>query len=188
LETEPTKPDGSDDDDPNPSSGSAESAPKKRTGGRQPLARHLKGERIVHDLAEEEKHCSTGQKDLRPIGEESSERYEYIPAQLSVIEDIGKKYACAYTVKTAAKPPQPIEKSMAEASLLAAGVIADCPALSGGKRKHGTDFDAGRPDDSWTLTKLQQAMFTGRKNGFASSSVAKPGGRGKKKPHAEGES
>ena len=30
--------------------------------------------------------------------------------------------------------------------------------------------------------KLQQAMFTGRKNGFGSSLVAKPGKRGKKKP------
>ncbi len=88
AEAEPTKPDGSDDDDPNANSGADESASKKRTGGRQPLARHLKRERIVHDLAEEEKHCSTCQQDLRPIGEESSERYEYIPAKLTVIEDI----------------------------------------------------------------------------------------------------
>ena len=29
------------------------------------------------------------------MGEESSERYEYIPAQLLVIEDVCKKYACA---------------------------------------------------------------------------------------------
>src|SRR6266851_8487723 len=91
--------------------GTGESAPKKRTGGRQPLPRHLKRERIVHDLAEKEKHCSACQQDLRPIGEESSERYEYIPAQLTVIEDVCKKYACACTVKTATKPSQPIEKS-----------------------------------------------------------------------------
>jgi transposase len=101
-----------------------ESAPKKRKGGRQALARHLKRERIVHDLAEEEKHCSTCQQSLRPIGEESSERYEYIPAQLTVIEDICKKYACACTVKTATKPSQPIEKSTAGASLLAQVIVA----------------------------------------------------------------
>ena len=59
LEAEPTKSDGSDDDDPNVNPGADESASKKRTGGRQPLARHLKRERIVHDLAEEEKHCSS---------------------------------------------------------------------------------------------------------------------------------
>jgi transposase len=122
AEAEPTRPNDSDDDDPNP--GTVESAPKKRTGGRQPLPRHLKRERIVHDLAEKEKHCSACQQDLRPIGEESSERYEYIPAQLTVIEDICKKYACACTVKTATKPPQPIEKSTAGASLLAQVIVA----------------------------------------------------------------
>jgi transposase len=118
----PAAPDSSDDDDATPGAGS--SAPKKRTGGRQPLPRHLKRERIVHDLAEEEKHCAACQQDLRPIGEESSERYEYIPAQLTVVEDVCKKYACACTVKTATKPPQPIEKSTAGASLLAQVIVA----------------------------------------------------------------
>jgi transposase len=118
-----TKPEDSDDDDPNAGFGGA-SAPKKRNGGRQALPRHLKRERIVHDLGEGEKHCAACQQDLRPIGEESSERYEYIPAQLTVIEDVCKKYACACTVKTAAKPPQPIEKSTAGASLLAQVIVA----------------------------------------------------------------
>jgi transposase len=124
AEAEPTKPGGSDDDDPNTNPGADESASKKRTGGRQPLARHLQRERIVHDLTEEEKHCPTCRQDLRPIGEESSERYEYIPAKLTVIEDICKKYACACTVKTATKPSQPIEKSTAGASLLAQVIVA----------------------------------------------------------------
>jgi transposase len=73
----------------------------------------------VHDQADSEKHCDTCQQDLRPMGEESSERFEYIPAQLTVIEDVCKKYACACTIKTATKPSQPIEKSTAGASLLA---------------------------------------------------------------------
>ena len=123
-EAEPSKPDASDDDDPNANPGAGASVPQKRTGGRQPLERHLKRERIVHDLADADKHCSTCQQDLRPIGEESSERYEYIPAQLTVIEDICKKYACACTVKTATKPAQPIEKSTAGASLLAQVIVA----------------------------------------------------------------
>src|ERR1700682_5636963 len=55
-EAEPTRPNDSDDDDPSANPGAGASAPKKRTGGRQPLARHLKRERIVHDLAEKEKH------------------------------------------------------------------------------------------------------------------------------------
>src|SRR2546429_3897770 len=65
ADAEPTEPDSS-DDDPNANPGAGASAAKKRTGGRQPLARHLKRERIVHDLAEKEKHCSACQQDLRP--------------------------------------------------------------------------------------------------------------------------
>src|ERR1700689_2037421 len=101
-----------------------EKAPPNKSGGRQPLARHLKRERVVHDLADSEKHCAACQQDLRPIGEESSERYEYIPAQLLVVEDVCKKYACDCTVKTATKPPQPIEKSAAGAALLAQVIVS----------------------------------------------------------------
>jgi transposase len=118
----PVTPGRSDDDDAAPGIGG--SAPKPRAGGRQPLPRHLKRERIVHDLAESEKHCPDCAQDLRLIGEESSERYEYIPAQLTVIEEVCKKYACACTVKTATKPSQAIEKSTAGASLLAQVIVA----------------------------------------------------------------
>ena len=116
--------DDHDDEDPNAKPGADSAAPKKKGGGRQPLGRHLKRERIVHDLAEAEKHCAACQQDLRPIGEESSERYEYIPAQLTVIENVCRKYACDCTVRTATKPPQPIEKSTAGASLLAQVIVA----------------------------------------------------------------
>lgn len=115
--------DGPDDDADDAKPGAGEADRKKKTGGRQPLSRHLKRERIVHDLADSEKHCGSCAQDLRLIGEESSERYEYIPAQLTVIEDVCKKYACACTVKTATKPPQPIEKSTAGASLLAQVIV-----------------------------------------------------------------
>jgi transposase len=111
-----------DGDDLPPGAGS--SSGEGRSRGRRPLPGHLKRERIEHDLTEEEKHCSLCRQDLRPIGEETSERYEYIPAQLLVIEDICKKYACACTVKTAMKPPRPIEKSTAGASLLAQVIVS----------------------------------------------------------------
>lgn len=114
------KSDDSDDGTP----AAAGSGSKKRGGGRQPLPRHLKRERIIHDLAEAEKHCEACHQDLREIGEETSERYEYVPAQLTVVEDVCKKYACGCTVKTATKPPQPIEKSTAGASLLAQVIVA----------------------------------------------------------------
>jgi transposase len=96
---------------------------KKRTG-RQPLAKDLIRERIVHDLPEAEKHCGCCGKDLRLIEEETSERYEYIPASIKVIEDVRRKYACDCTVKTADKPAQPIEKSTAGASMLAHVIVS----------------------------------------------------------------
>ena len=98
--------------------------PNLKSSGRQPLARHLRRERIVHDLAEADKHCGGCGKDLRLIAEETSERYEYIPASMKVIQDVRLKYACECTVKTAGKPPQPIEKSTAGASLLAQVIVA----------------------------------------------------------------
>jgi transposase len=113
-----------DDDDDDAAAGGGTAEPPRKTGGRQALPRHLKRERIVHDLPEEEKRCAACRQDLRFIGEDTSERYEYVLAQLTVIEDVCKKYACACTVKTATKPPQPIEKSTAGASLLAQVIVA----------------------------------------------------------------
>lgn len=95
-----------------------------KRGGRQALARHLTRERIVHDLAEAEKHCAGCGRDLRLIEEETSERYEYIPASFKVIEDVRLKYACDCTIRTAEKPGQPIEKSTASASLLGQVIVA----------------------------------------------------------------
>src|SRR3954453_2891960 len=69
VEAEATAPSNDSDDD--DTAGASGSVPKKRTGGRQPLPRHLKRERIVHDLEESEKHCAACHQDLRPIGEES---------------------------------------------------------------------------------------------------------------------
>jgi transposase len=140
---------GQDDDDHDAQpggSGAAGDRKRKTGGGRQPLAKHLKRERIVHDLADSEKHCQACQQDLRPIGEESSEHYEYIPAQLTVIENVCKKYACDCTVKTATKPSQPIEKSTAGASLLAqviVGKMADHLPLHRQEKifeRHGVDI------------------------------------------------
>jgi transposase len=112
-----------DDDEPPPAAnGSDSSAGKKR--GRQALPGHLKRERLVHDLAEQDKHCAECDQDLRHIGEEVSERYEYIPAQMLVIQDACQKYACACTVRTAPKPAQPIEKSTASASVLAHVIVS----------------------------------------------------------------
>jgi hypothetical protein len=59
--TEGDSADDGDDDDLDGDAGagptSKETSGSKR-GGRQPLARHLTRERIVHDLAEADKHCT----------------------------------------------------------------------------------------------------------------------------------
>jgi transposase len=109
------------DDDPTAKPGDT---PKGNPRGRRPFPGHLKRERIVHDLTDSEKHCTDCRGELRRIGEEVSERYEYIPAQMTVIEDVCIKYACNCTVRTASKPAQPIEKSTAGASLLTQVIVA----------------------------------------------------------------
>ena len=116
-----------DDDDLDNAAGPGQKSnetPNRKRSRRQPLARHLTRERIVHDLAEADKHCAGCGKDLRLMAEETSERYEYIPASMKIIQDVCLKYACDCTVKTATKPPQPIEKGTAGASLLAQVIVA----------------------------------------------------------------
>lgn len=110
-------------DDPPPTSGT-DGTSKPCGGGRKPLPAHLKRKRIEHDLPETDKHCTCCGEERRLIGEQTSERYDYIPAQMMVIEDVCKTYACSCTVKTATKPAQPIEKSTAGASVLAQVVVS----------------------------------------------------------------
>lgn len=85
-------PDGNDDGEPGAGSSAGENAEaglrQRAKPVRRPLAAHLTRERIVHDLAEADKHCACCGKDLRLIDEATSERYEYTPASLKVIEDV----------------------------------------------------------------------------------------------------
>ena len=82
---EPDNKESDSHNDPPPGGSSSSGREKSKPRGRKQLPAHLKRERIVHDLAEEDKHCSACHQDLRRIGEEVSERDEYIPAQLLVI-------------------------------------------------------------------------------------------------------
>ncbi len=59
---------------------------------------------------------------LKEIGEETHEQLEFIPAQIKALRHIRKKYACPYCkqhMKTASKPKQAIDKSIAGPGLLA---------------------------------------------------------------------
>ena len=96
--------------------------PKKRKGhGRGRLPAHLERRRVDYDVAEEDRVCPECQAALRRIGEEISERLEYVPASLHVIQEVCQKYACpkGCTVRTAGKPMPPILKGLPGPGLLA---------------------------------------------------------------------
>jgi transposase len=94
---------------------------KRKGHGRGALPKSLKRQRVVHDLGKDSRQCPQCQSDLKRIGEEVSERLEYVAASLVVIEEACQKYACpkGCTVITAAKPMAPIEKGLAGPGLLA---------------------------------------------------------------------
>jgi transposase len=101
--------------------------PSPRKGhGRKPLPKDLPRRRTIFDLTEEQQHCPHCAENMRQIGEEVSERLEFIPASLTVIEEVCQKYACpkGCTVVTAGKPMAPIEKGLPGPGLLAQVAIS----------------------------------------------------------------
>ena len=99
---------------------------KKSRGKRKPLPKDLPRERIVMDLEDEEKVCSCCQHPLHKIGEDSSEKLEFTPAVLKVLEYVRPKYSCRQCENEADKvsisqKPAPVSllpKSFATESLL----------------------------------------------------------------------
>lgn len=98
-----------------------EGKPRPQGHGRRRLPKHLERRRVEYDLKGDEKRCPHCRGEMRVIGEEVSERLEYIPASLHVLEEVCRKYACAKgcTVVTAQKPMHPIEKGLPGPGLLA---------------------------------------------------------------------
>ena len=113
---------GGDDGD----GGAANTAPPKTKarGGRKPLPKHLPRERRIHDVPGMDQPCAECGSAFRALPPDSSEHYEFIPAQLKVVEEVCLKYACACQIHTATKPAQPLPKSIASASLLAYVITA----------------------------------------------------------------
>jgi transposase len=99
--------------------------PKIKGHGRQRPPKSLKRQRVVFDLAEHQKQCPECRGELKRIGEEISERLEYVPASMIVIEEACQKYACknGCTIVTAEKPMAPIEKGLPGPGLLAQVVV-----------------------------------------------------------------
>ena len=99
--------------------------PPRRPTGRRPLPRSLPRQRVEIDVPAADKQCACGHAKQR-IGESVSEKLEYVPASLRVIETVRWKYACPHChdgVVEAPAPPQAIEKSLAGEGLLAHVVV-----------------------------------------------------------------
>ena len=99
--------------------------------GRRRLPADLPREPRVIDLPESEKPCPCCGKMRVKIGQEISEKLDYVPAKVKVIQTIRPKYACPDCDKAgnggqiaiADLPASPIEKCLAAPGLLAAVIV-----------------------------------------------------------------
>src|SRR3954469_14335188 len=92
-------------------------APKKtpRPHGRRPLPKNLRRVPRVYELTEAERRCPECGECRLQISAERSERLDYQPAALFVVEHVRCTYACPHCegqVVAAGKPSQPIEKGL----------------------------------------------------------------------------
>jgi transposase len=93
---------------------------------RKLLPKDLPREVVIHDISDEDKQCDCCGHQLALMGQDSSEKLKFIPAQISVIEYVRLKYSCKHcetkgtkaNIKQAAVPTSPIPKSVATPSLL----------------------------------------------------------------------
>lgn len=99
---------------------------------RKPLPKDLPRKVVTIDLPIDEQICDCCQSSLDKIGESRSEKLEFVPAHIKVIETVRPKYACkqcektgtANHIKTAPMPPTPIPKGIATGSLLSQIITA----------------------------------------------------------------
>jgi transposase len=97
---------------------------KRHSGGREAISAQLPRKEIVHDLANEQKHCEHDGVcwAMERIGEEVSERYHYEPPKVWVERHVRPKWGCNHChqgVHVAPCAPHILPKSNASASLLA---------------------------------------------------------------------
>ncbi|WP_373331795.1 IS66 family transposase [Thiopseudomonas alkaliphila] len=94
---------------------------------RPSLAAELPRENVVHDIDDADKVCNDCGNDLHRMGEEVSEKLEFIPATVKVIRHIRPKYSCRCCennatqtqIKIAPVPASILPKSIATPTLLA---------------------------------------------------------------------
>ncbi|MGJ8694603.1 MAG: IS66 family transposase [Thalassotalea sp.] len=96
----------------------------KKKPVRKKLPSDLPRETIIHDI--DDKTCTCCGNNLHQMGEERSEKLEFIPAQVKVIEHVRLKYSCrscekqstSTKIQLAPMPASPIPKGIATATLL----------------------------------------------------------------------
>lgn len=99
----------------------------RRANGRVRIPAHLPREHVVHDLTPEERSCPCCGKERIPIGSETSEVLEYVPATMKAIVHERRKYGCpecAGHFVTADLPKTPFDRSKAGPGLLAAIAVS----------------------------------------------------------------
>lgn len=123
--------------------------PKRNGHGRRVLPPELPRERIEIPIPEAERTCCD--QPMQQIGEEITEKLDYVPASFVVRQYVRSKYACKQCAEGVVIPPlpaQPIAKGLAEPGLLAqvlTSKYADhCPLhrQQGIYRRHGIDIAA----------------------------------------------
>ena len=100
--------------------------PVKSIPKRKPLPKSLPRKVVTIDLSLDEQVCDCCQGQLHKMGEARSEKLEFVPAHIKVIETIRLKYTCKQCeqtgtgnqVKIAPMPAMPIPKGIATSSLL----------------------------------------------------------------------
>jgi transposase len=107
------------------------SRPVKTPHGRRRFPEDLPRKRQEHDLPEDQKACPCCGKARCRIGEEVTEKLEYVPAKVIVLQNVQFKYACRHCeqeaknpqIELAEKPLDAIDKCMAGPGLLAYVIV-----------------------------------------------------------------
>ncbi len=103
--------------------------PRKKKRKPRIIPDGLPTETIDYTLDEQDRTCPIDGEIMQPIRWEESKQLDYVPAKIKVIVHRRAVYACGEKhdeakLLTAPKPPQPIEKGLAAAGLLAQVVVS----------------------------------------------------------------
>ncbi|MDP4537592.1 IS66 family transposase [Alkalimonas collagenimarina] len=104
----------------------------RKVGRRARLDASLPRKEIVHDISDDDKTCECCGTDMHRMGEDVSEKLDFIPAKVQVIRHVRPKYSCRQCeqkstetpIKQAPVPASMLPKSIATPSLLAQIITA----------------------------------------------------------------